>query len=145
MAILDRTPASAGPVRSCSRSVALGPAVGSAALSSHLVATDLPVLVVRLPVQVDESNAAQIRAALMAAAEHRPRVLIADMSGTRWCDWAGAGALASTFCRAATSGTELRLVLTDESVRRVISLNGLDQLLPIFSDVTTASAAPPGP
>ncbi len=108
------------------------------------VATGLRTLLVSLPAQVDESNAAQVRATLMAAADRRPRVLIADMSGIRWCDWAGAGALASTFCRAATAGTELRLVLTDEAVLRVIRLNGLDQLLPIFEDVTTAAAAAPG-
>jgi anti-anti-sigma regulatory factor len=40
-------------------------------------------------------------------------------------------------------GTELRLVLTDESVRRVISVNGLDQVMPIFEDVTSASVPPP--
>ena len=97
-------------------------------------------LLVTLPAQVDESNAAEVRADLAAAAEHRPHVLIADMSATRWCDWAGAGALASTFRRAATGGTQLRLVLTDQSVRRVIAVNGLDQVLPIFEDVTTASA-----
>jgi anti-anti-sigma factor len=102
-----------------------------------------PVVLVILPAQVDESNAAAIRTALMAAAEDRPRVLIADMSGTRWCDWAGAGALASILGRAASRGTELRLVVTDESVRRVISLNGLDQLLTVFADVTTAVAAQP--
>lgn len=99
-------------------------------------------LLITLPAQVDESNAAEIRANLMAAAERRPYVLIADMSATRWCDWAGAGALASTFSRAATGGTELRLVLTDESVRRVIAINGLTQVLPIFDDVTSASATP---
>jgi anti-anti-sigma factor len=106
--------------------------------------TGLRTLVISLPTHVDESNAAQVRATLTAAAERRPRVLIADMSGTRWCDWAGAGALASTFCRAATAGTELRLVLTDDSVRRVMSVNGLDQLLPIFGDVTAAAATPHG-
>ncbi len=131
-----RTLAGSGPARSR--------ADAAAAPSDRSVASGRPTLLVRLPRQVDESNAAEVRANLMAAAERRPHVLIADMSGTRWCDWAGAGALASTFSQAATGGTELRLVLTSESVRRVISINGLDQVLPIFADVRAASAAPSG-
>ncbi len=80
----------------------------------------------------------------MAAAELRPVVLIADLSRTRWCDWAGAGALASAFGRAAGAGIQLRLVLTDDSVRRVLSLNGLDGLMPVYPDVAAACAAPLG-
>jgi anti-anti-sigma factor len=79
---------------------------------------------------------------LTAAAQGRPEVLIADMSRTRSCDWAGARALASAFSQATTGGTELRLVTASEPVRRVISLNGLDRLLLIFEDVASASAGP---
>jgi anti-anti-sigma factor len=111
---------------------------------SRLAAAPRPTLVVRLPAQVDESNAAVVKASLLAAADHRPDVLIADMSDTEWCDWAGAGALASAFSGALTGGTELRLVATDESVRRVISLNGLDRMMPVYRDVTAASSMPPG-
>jgi anti-anti-sigma factor len=101
-------------------------------------------LLVTLPVQFDESSAAEVKADLLAAAERRPHVLIADMSRTLRCDWAGAEALAGTFGRAAAGGTELRLVLADESVRRVISLNGLDQLIAVYGDVAAARATPPG-
>jgi anti-anti-sigma factor len=103
-----------------------------------------PVLVVELPAHLDETNAAEARAELIAAAVSRPHILIADMSSTRWCDWAGAGALASAFSRATAGGTQLRLVLTDESVRRVLSVNGLDSVIPVYSDVAAASATPPG-
>lgn len=103
-----------------------------------------PALLIELPGQLDESNAAQIKADLVAAAERHPAVLVADMSGTRWCDWAGAGALAAAFGRATAAGTQLRLVLTDESVRRVLSVNGLDRLIPVYADVATASAKPAG-
>lgn len=101
------------------------------------------VLLVTLPAQLDESNAAEVRAGLMAAIERHPLVLIADMSGTRSCDWAGAHVLARTFSRATTGGTELRLVTASAAVRRVISLNGLDRLMPVFEDVTAASLTPP--
>jgi anti-sigma B factor antagonist len=102
------------------------------------------ILLIALPAHVDESNAAQVRTDLLTAVEDRPHVLVADLSGTRWCDWAGAGALASAFRRAAAGGTELRLVLTDPSVRRVISVNGLDRLMPVYESVPAASAVPPG-
>jgi len=95
-------------------------------------------MLVALPVQVDESNAAGVKASLLAAVQRRPHLLIADMSRTRLCDWAGAGVLASAFRRAAQAGTELRLVAPDDYVRRVISVNGLDQLMPVYMDVPTA-------
>jgi anti-anti-sigma factor len=102
------------------------------------------VVLVTLPARLDESNAAEIGAGLAAAAEGHPQVLIADMSRTRSCDWAGARALACAFRQATTGGTELRLVTASEAVRRVMSLNGLDQLMPIFEDVTAASSRPLG-
>jgi len=97
------------------------------------------VVFVTLPAQLDETNAAEISAGLIAAAEGHPHVLVADMSRTRFCDWAGARALASAFSLATTGGTELRLVTASEAVRRVISLNGLDRVIPIYEDVTAAS------
>jgi len=100
------------------------------------------IVLVTLPAHLDESNAAQIGADLAAAAEGHPQVVIADMSRTRSCDWAGARALATAFSQATTSGIELRLVAASNAVRRVISLNGLDRLMPIFEDVTSASVVP---
>lgn len=97
------------------------------------------VVLVTLPAQLDETNAAEISAGLIAAAEGHPHVLVADMSRTRFCDWAGARALARAFSQATTGGTELRLVTASEAVRRVISLNGLDRVIPIYEDVTAAS------
>lgn len=119
-----------------------GQAHGAAAAARH-ISSAWRTLLVPLPAQLDESNAAHVKASLLAAVGRQPHVLIADMSRTRWCDWAGAGALATTFRQAAAVGTELRLVLTDESVRRVISVNGLDQLMPVYQNVPTASAVPP--
>ena len=119
-------------------------AAGPAAPSSRPAGLPWPTVVARLPAYLDESNAAAVRASLLAASEHGPRLLIADMSATRWCDWAGAGALASAFGGALAAGTELRLVVTDESVRRVISLNGLDRMMSVYRDLTDAWAAAPG-
>ncbi len=76
---------------------------------------------------------------MLAAVGRARRALIADMSGTAWCDWAGTGVIASVFARAAAAGIELRLVVRDESMRRVLSLNGIDRIMPIYRDMTTAA------
>lgn len=96
-------------------------------------------LLVSLPAHLDESNADEVREELLAAVGHGPRVLIANMSGTAWCDWAGAAVIASAFTRALEAGVELRLVVRDEYVRRVLSLNGVDRMMSVYRDVTTAT------
>ena len=45
----------------------------------------------------------------------------------------------SAMQRALEAGVELRLVVRDESVRRVLSLNGVDRMMPVYRDVTTAT------
>lgn len=121
-----------------------GQAAVAADCPGRRIAGPCPTWILALPAQLDEANAAAVQAELIAAAQSRPQVLIADMRRTRWCDWAGAGALASAFGRATAAGTQLRLVLTDDTVRRVLSLNGLDRVIPLYTDVETASATPPG-
>jgi anti-anti-sigma factor len=96
-------------------------------------------LLVTLPAYLDESNANEIRGQLLAAVGQRPQALIANMSGTAWCDWAGAGVIASLSARALEARIEVRLVVRDETVRRVLSLNGLDRIMAIYRDVTTAT------
>jgi hypothetical protein len=43
--------------------------------------------------------------------------------------------------RAVISGTHLRLVLTNPIVQRVLSVNGLDRLIPIYPSLDAAVAA----
>jgi PAS domain S-box-containing protein len=57
------------------------------------------------------------------------------------CDHAGADAVARAYQRAAASGTQLRLVVTAPIVRRVLSINGLDRLIPIYPSLQAAIAA----
>jgi len=101
-------------------------------------------LLVTLPDHVDESNARLVRSQLLAAVNCRPRDLIADMSGTAWCDWACAGVIAYASRQAVAGGTDLRLVVTDDYVRRVLTLNGLGRLIQVSRDPPDAplSAGP---
>jgi anti-sigma B factor antagonist len=100
--------------------------------------------IVTLPQHVGESNAAQIREELLRVINRGVTELVIDMTGTAWCDYEGAAAVTRAHQRATASGTQLRLAVTAETVRRVLALNGLDRLIPVYPslDAAIAAAAP---
>jgi anti-sigma B factor antagonist len=97
--------------------------------------------IMTLPGQVDVSNAGQIREQLLSLINRGVAALITDMTATLSCDHAGADALMRVYQRAVISGTHLRLVLTNPIVQRVLSVNGLDRLIPIYPSLDAAVAA----
>jgi anti-sigma B factor antagonist len=97
--------------------------------------------IVTLPEHIDNSNAGQIREQLLWIINRGAAVLIADLTETVSCDYSGADALARAHHRAAANGTELRLVVTADVVRRMLSLNGLDRLVAVYPDLDGAIAA----
>ena len=97
--------------------------------------------VVTFPEHVDVSNAGQIRDELLSAINRGARALIADMTATASCDHAGADAVVRAYQRAAASGTQLRLVVTAQIVRRVLSITGLDRLISIYPSLEAATIA----
>ena len=94
-----------------------------------------------LPEQIDVSNAGQIRETLLSVINRGATSLIADMSATISCDYAFADAVARASRRAILTGTELRLVVTAQIVRRVLSTSGLDRLVAIYPSLESATAA----
>jgi anti-anti-sigma factor len=96
---------------------------------------------VALPEHVDVSNADQIRQELLSVINRGATALIVDMTATISCDHAGAEAVARAYRRAVVSGTQLRLVLTAHVVRRVLGVNGLDRLIPMYPSLEAAVAA----
>jgi anti-sigma B factor antagonist len=96
--------------------------------------------VIRLPAEIDITNAEQVREDLLSILNQGAVLLIADMSETTFCDSAGVGALARTFRRAEASQSEMRLVVSARAVRRVLTLTGVDRLLDIYPDVAAAVA-----
>ena len=97
--------------------------------------------VVTLPQHIDGSNADQIREQLLWIISRSAAVLIVDLTGTVSCDYSGADALARVQDRAVADGTELRLAVNADVVRRVLSLSGLDRLTAVYSDLHGAIAA----
>jgi anti-anti-sigma factor len=104
--------------------------------------------VVTLPEHIDVSNAGQIREQLLSVINRGAAELVADMTATISCDHAGADAVARAYQRATAAGTQLRLVVPAQIVRRVLSINGLDRLIPVYPSLEAAAAAaviPPVP
>ncbi len=94
------------------------------------------------PGHLDISNVGQLRDRLLAVINRGAAVLIADMTGTASCDHAGVEAIARACQRAGMNGTRVRLAVTAPVVRRVLSIEGLDRLVPIYPSVEAAAAGP---
>lgn len=97
--------------------------------------------VVTVPAEIDTTNAGEVRRALLAAAGQDAAVLIIDMSETTFCDSAGVQAIIGTYHQAAAAHIELRLVAT--AVLRILTLVGVDQLVPIYPTLEAALAGTP--
>jgi anti-anti-sigma factor len=102
------------------------------AKDSYLVQRVDRQAVVTLPQRIDVPGTGQIREELLTVISCRAAALIADMIATLSCEHAGADAVARACQRALANSTQLRLVATAHIVRRVLSLNGLDRLIPIY-------------
>ena len=108
--------------------------------AGFLVETSNGLPVVVTPGEIDITNAAQLRAALLEAAPDGRGTLVVDMSQTHFCDTAGIHALVSAHKRAETAGGELRLVITTPTVLRIFTITGLDNVIPHFSSRDEALA-----
>ena len=95
--------------------------------------------VVTVPAEVDVTNSGEVRKALLSAASQGVPVLIIDMSGTTFCDSTGVQAIIAAHRQAMASGTVLRLVAT--AVLRILTVVGVDQMIPIYPDLEAALAA----
>lgn len=71
-------------------------------------------------------------------------MLVADLSGTAFCDSSGVRVLVEVNRAAVANGTELRLVVPSVPVRRVLELMGVDELLAVHPTLAEAMAGAPG-
>jgi|SRR2546423_252561 anti-sigma B factor antagonist len=96
---------------------------------------------VAMPAEIDVANADEIHRALVSAASLGAPVLIVDMSGTTFCDSAGVHAIIAAYKQAAAVDTQLRLVAP--AVMRILTLVGVDQLVPLYPTLQAALAGAP--
>ena len=101
------------------------------------------VLVVRAPEEIDVTNAAGLRAALLEAAAHGQGTFVVDMSQTGFCDSAGLHALVAAHRRAQAEGGEVRLVICGAAVPRIFAITGIDRVIPTFISLDEALTRAP--
>jgi anti-sigma B factor antagonist len=94
--------------------------------------------VVTLPVEIDISNAGQVREDLLSALNRGAATLIVDMGGTTFCDSAGVSALVRAHKRATASGTDMRLVVSAPGVLRVLAITGVDHLMDVYPSIAAS-------
>ena len=102
------------------------------------MAGDVPV--VATPIDIDITNAAAFRTALLEAAG-RSGTFVVDMSRTQFCDTAGIHALVAAHKQAGDDGGEVRLVVTSSTVLRIFAITGFDQVIACFASLDQALAA----
>ena len=100
------------------------------------VINGLPVLTA--PEEIDVTNAARLRAALLEAVAPGFPIVVVDMSQTQFCDSAGLNVLVRAHQRAATTGGEIRLVIATPDVRRIFTVTGIDRVIPSYSSLEKA-------
>lgn len=101
-------------------------------------------VVVKLPSEIDVTNSGAAGDSLLGALRNSALV-IADMTGTAFCDSSGLRVLLVARNRAESSGAVLRFVVTPGgAVARSLEVSGFDRLLPICRSMQEALAAEPG-
>ena len=98
--------------------------------------------VVTLPAEIDMANAGALGEQFAAALAPGVRVVIADMTATTFCGSAGINTLIGASKRATAHGAELRLLLPCPNVLRIMKIQGVDAVLPIFFSLEEALADP---
>jgi anti-anti-sigma factor len=97
-----------------------------------------PPVVVTLPDEIDFTNADDAEAALLGARDH-PGLIIADMTGTTFCDSMGVRMLTMTHGSAAAAGSEFRVVVTRGGpVARMLAITGIDRIVPVYASLRDA-------
>ena len=102
-------------------------------------------VVVTLPVEIDISNADRVGEELCAAFAPGVRVVIADMTATRFCDSSGISMLVVAHRKAIASDAELRLVALSTEVLHALTLVRIDHLLPVYPSLVEALKPAPAP
>ena len=97
--------------------------------------------IVTFPAHIGVSNANQLSDRLLAVINRGAEVLVGDLAGTLSCDHSAVAAVARACQRAAIGGTRVQLVVTAPAVRRVLAIEEVDRLVPIYPSLEAATAA----
>jgi anti-sigma B factor antagonist len=98
------------------------------------------VPVLAAPEEIDITNAAALRSALLTATANGTGTLVVDMTRTQFCDSSGLHTLVAAHKRAGAEGREILLVIPSTAVLRVFALTAMDRVIPNFTSLAGALA-----
>jgi anti-anti-sigma factor len=124
------------------KTVALSGTLEVTPMADTAAVTTARPTVVALPAEIDMATAAAIGEQVAAALAPGVHAVIADMTATTFCDSAGISMLIRAKKRAAVRGAELRLLLPCPNVLRVLKIQGVDAVLPVYDSLEQAQAGP---
>jgi anti-sigma B factor antagonist len=101
----------------------------------------IPVLAA--PEEIDITNAAGLRIALLDSAKQGHGTFVVDLSRTVFCDTSGLHVLVLAHKRALAEGGEVRLVVPGGDVLRIFAITGIDRVIPQFGSLDEAIAGRP--
>lgn len=113
-------------------------------MAAQPVSEAWPALVV-LPDEIDATNADDVHSQIIAALRPGVRIVIADMTATRFCDSMGVRMLVLAHQQTARDGTELRLLRPGYAVSLILKLTGVGQVLTICQSLEDAITPRPPP
>jgi anti-sigma B factor antagonist len=99
--------------------------------------------IVSTPDEIDVTNSDELRLALLAASADDAPVVVADLSATSFCDSTALGVLVRAAKQLTSNGAQLRLVAQAAPVLRILTLTGVDTVLPVYATLPEALAAGP--
>jgi anti-sigma B factor antagonist len=103
----------------------------------HKMIDGLPVLAA--PAEIGTATVGHLGADLLYLFNLGHRVVVVDMSRTRFCDSMGFEMLRGVHDRVRPDGSELRLVIPEDgAVRRVLIMTGTDDIIACFVSLTEA-------
>jgi anti-sigma B factor antagonist len=100
-------------------------------------------VVVRLPAEIDMTNAERVGEQLRSPFALGAAIVIADLTSTVFCDSAGARQFVLAHNYADACDAQIRFVIPNHNMLRVLTLTGLDQLLSIYPSLDAAVSAGP--
>ena len=109
-------------------------------------AAPAPPAVVRLPAEIDVTNADEVLTLVTGVLATGATVIVADLTTTSFCDSAGLRHLLMAHRQAGRAGVQLRLVIPPGGpVGRVTELTGIGRFVAVYPTLQLAvGAGPPG-
>ena len=98
-------------------------------------------VIVRLPAEIGLANAEDVGEQLRSAFTRGAATVIADLISTVFCDSSGARQFVLSHNYADFHDAQLRFVIPERNVLRVLTLTGIDQLLSIYPSLDAALSA----